>query len=187
MTMKRRLLPLLLLCAATPVAAQDASSYEGITWRQVAERGIEVRGGEATTTVDAPIARVLEQVRDYASYDDYLPHFRQSRVLGERGDRALVYLQVEVLHGAATLWAQVAIRAREENGKHTIEARMMRGNMDAFLARWEVEAVSESRTRVTFTLAADPQIPAPDSVVAGENEKFAKKAIRALRNRLRGS
>ena len=59
--------------------------------------------------------------------------------------------------------------------------------MDAFLARWEVEAVSESRTRVTFTLAADPQIPAPDSVVAGENEKFAKKAIRALRNRLRGS
>ena len=183
--MKRSILALLFAASAAPALAQDASSYEGITWRQVREPGIEVRGGEATGVIEAPVDAVLEQVRDYASYDDFLPHFRQSRVLGERGDRAMVYLQVEILHGAATLWAQVTIRAREVDGKHVVEARMMSGNMDAFLARWVVEPVSESRTKVTFTLVADPQVPAPDSVVAGENEKFAKKALRALRNRLR--
>lgn len=170
---------------ATSALAQDDRSYEGITWRKVSEPGLEVRGGEATGVLDAPIAQVLEQVRDYGSYDDFLPHFRQSRLLGERGDRAMLYLQVEILHGAATLWAQVQVQARQSGDEHVVEARMLRGNMDGFLARWEIEPVSESRTRVKFTLVADPQVPAPSSVIANQNEQFARQCLRALRNRLR--
>jgi len=178
-------LALLLTFLAAPAQAQDSRSYEGITWRKVSEPGIEVRGGEATGVLEAPMDRVLQQVRDYASYDDFLPHFRQVRVLGERGDRAMVYLQVEILHGAGTLWAQVQIHARQSGSGHVVEARMLRGNMDGFVARWELERVSDSRTRVTFTLVADPQVPAPGSVVANQNEQFARKCVRALRNRLR--
>lgn len=178
-------LALLLAFLAAPAQAQDDRSYEGITWRKVSEPGLEVRGGEATGVFDAPIDRVLQQVRNYASYPDFLPHFRQSRVLGERGDRAMVYLQVEILNGAATLWAQVQIQARQDGDDHVVEARMLRGNMDGFLARWEIEPVSESRTRVKFTLVADPQVPAPGSVIANQNEQFARQCVRALRNRLR--
>ncbi|MBO6935012.1 MAG: SRPBCC family protein [Deltaproteobacteria bacterium] len=178
-------LTLLLTFIAAPALAQDDRSYEGITWRKVSEPGIEVQGGEATGVLNAPIDRVARQVRDYASYDDFLPHFRQSRVLGERGDRAMVYLQVEILHGAGTLWAQVQIHARESGDGQVIEARMLRGNMDGFIARWKLEPVGDSQTRVTFTLVADPQVPAPSSVVANQNEVFAKKSVRALRNRLR--
>lgn len=178
-------LVLLLAFFATPTQAQDPRSYEGITWRKVSEPGLEVQGGEATGVLDAPMDRVLTQVRDYASYEEFLPHFRQSRVLGERGDRAMIYLQVEILHGAGTLWAQAQVSVEQRGDDRVIEARMLRGNMDGFLARWKLEAVSDSRTKVTFTLVADPQVPAPSSVVANQNEQFARSCLRALRNRLR--
>ena len=184
--MKRLTIALALnLLLALPALAQDPMSYEGITWRKVSEQGMDVRGGEATGVLNAPVDRVLRQIRDYASYDDFLPHFRQSRVLGERGNRALVYLQVEILHGAGTLWAQVQITAREQGGRHVIEARMRQGNMDGFLARWVVEPHGEGRTKVKFTLVADPQLPAPGGLIANQNEQFARQCVRALRNRLR--
>jgi ribosome-associated toxin RatA of RatAB toxin-antitoxin module len=178
-------LALLLALVAAPAQAQDSRSYEGISWRKVSEPGLEVQGGEASGVLEAPMDRVLAQVRDYASYEDFLPHFRQSRVLGERGDRAMLYLQVEILHGAGTLWAQVQVSVQERGDDRVVEARMLRGNMDGFLARWELEPVSDSRTKVTFTLVADPQVPAPGSVVANQNEQFARQCVRALRNRLR--
>ncbi len=97
----------------------------------------------------------------------------------------MLYLQVEILHGAGTLWAQVQVRAQQRGDDHVVEARMLRGNMDGFLARWELEPVGDSRTRVKFTLVADPQVPAPSSVIANQNEQFARQCVRALRNRLR--
>ena len=174
---------ILLGCVANPAAAQD----DAVQVRQVSERGTDVRGGLATTVVDAPIDRVRSLVTDYAGYNGLLPNFRASRVLAQRGNRALVYIQVSIMRNTATLWAQMQVRTRKDGDVETIEGRMQEGNMDHFLARWVLTPVSPTQTKIEFTLLAAPQLTVPDSLVSAENEKFAKKCLRAVRERLSGA
>lgn len=150
----------------------------------VAQSGTSVRIGRASGLVAAPIDEVFAVVSDYAHYTDFLPHFRASRVLSQRGSQAMAYLEVAVLHDTATLWAQVRLRARtEDDGRRIIEARRVDGNVDRFYARWELEP-TEGGTRVTFQLGVDPGLPVPSSLVTDENVRFARKGLRALRRRV---
>ena len=50
-----------------------------------------------------------------------------------------------------------------------IEGKMVEGNMDAMLARWEVTSIDAKRTLVAFQLLMDPKLPLPDSFVSSEN------------------
>jgi ribosome-associated toxin RatA of RatAB toxin-antitoxin module len=146
--------------------------------------GTSIRAGQAEGVVDASLDEVLAIVSDYASYRDFMPHFRQSRVLTQRGDRAMVYMEVAILRDAHRLWGQMRVSSREENGRRVVEARMVEGNMTTFEARWELEALPDGRTRARFRLMVDPDLPLPAAAVSSENVKFARKSIVALRRRI---
>ncbi len=149
-------------------------------------RGSSVASGRAAGIVDAPFEDVRRVVLDYARYDTFMPHFRTSRVLAQRGARASVYMEVGILRDTVTLWARLDVRSREVNGKTVVEARMTQGNMDAFYARWELEPIEGGRrTLARFRILVDPDLPAvPDSLLESENAKSARRAIVRLRRRL---
>ena len=69
----------------------------------------DVSWGKAIGVVDAPFEQVLSTVVEYGSYDQFLPHFNESRVLAQRGNRARVYLEAGIIHDTVTLWAQMEI------------------------------------------------------------------------------
>ena len=158
---------------------------DAIRVRTLATSGSSVESGRAAGIVDAPYAQVRRVVLDYARYDTFMPHFRTSRVLAQRGSRASVYMEVGILRDTITLWARLDVRAQEVDGKTVVEARMTQGNMDAFHARWELEPIDEGRrTLARFQILVDPDLPAvPDSVLASENAKSARRAIVRLRRR----
>ncbi len=142
--------------------------------------------GEAEGVVEAPFERVVEALRDYARYADFLPHFRRSRVLSRRGSRAMLYLEARILKGAMTLWAQMLVRETRQGPTWTLRARKVRGNMARFEARWDVTPLDAGRRAfVRFRILVDPDLPLPDSLVSEENRKSARRAIRGLRREVR--
>ena len=62
-----------------------------------------------------------------------------------------------------------------------IEATMLKGNVSHFEATWEVTPFDPQRSLVAFQIFVDPQMPVPESLVNHENQKNARKAVRALR------
>jgi len=141
-----------------------------------------VRWGRAVGIVDAPLADVLAVVQNYAGYHTFMPHFRVSKVLSQRGTSALVYMQASLARDTMNLWAQMKVGPRPNEGEtRVIEGKMVDGNMDAMLARWEVTPIDGSRSLVAFQLLMDPKLPLPASFVSSENEIATKKTIKALR------
>lgn len=149
---------------------------------QVVHAEYSVHWGRSVGIVDAPLGDVMSVVENYAGYQDFMPHFRASKVLSQRGTSALVYMQASVAKNTMNLWAQMKVGPKPNVGEtRVIEGKMVQGNMNAMFARWEVTPIDANRTLVAFQILMDPKLPLPDSFVSSENESASRKTIRALR------
>lgn len=181
------------LAAVVPLAGAASASgrllMTPIATRQVAELGTQIARGEAEAELDRPLELILPVLEDYSGYEQFMPNFRRSRVLAQRGDRARVYMEVSAAAGALTLWGQVDLRGRTdgEGAARVIEAELLEGNMDAFRAEWRLEPTADGkRTRVAFRIFVDPDLPLPASLISRENERAARRTLEALRTHLEG-
>ena len=173
--------------SSSPAAAADEiNENAGVFTAQIPEEGSSIAWGQAVLVVDKPIEEVLPIIRDYANYKQFMPNFTKSKVLAQRGSRAMVYMEVSVAKGAFTLWGQLNLSERPQEGdSRVVEARLLEGNIDAFSASWTLTPVDGgARTEVDFKIYVDPDIPLPSSVFSRENEKAAGKTVRALRTRV---
>jgi ribosome-associated toxin RatA of RatAB toxin-antitoxin module len=148
--------------------------------------GTSVQWGRAVAIIDAPADKVLSVVQDYANYTAFMPNFKTSRVLSQRGGSALLYAQVSLMKGAASIWAELKIKPRDVGATKVIEAKMTKGNVDILQAVWEITPFDDGRTLVAFQIIVDPDLPLPTSLVNSENAKTARMTIRALRERVTG-
>ena len=177
------LLAAVLLLATSPV---QAAGEPEVRTAQISEEGSNISWGHAIAVIDQPIEDVFPVVVDYANYVNFMPNFTKSKVLAQRGHRAMVYMEVSVASGTFTLWGQLKFsEGATEGNTRVIEASLLDGNMDAFRASWRLTPVEGgARTEVDFKIYVDPDMPLPSSVFSRENEKAAGKTIRALRTRV---
>ena len=177
------LLAAALLFATTPV---HAAGEADVRTAQIAKEGSNISWGHAVAVIDQPIDEVLPVVVDYANYVHFMPNFTKSKVLSQRGNRAMVYMEVSVAAGTFTLWGQLKLsEGAPEGDTRVIEASLLDGNMDAFSATWRLTPVDGgARTEVDFKIYVDPDMPLPSSVFSRENEKAAGNTLRALRTRV---
>ena len=167
-------------------AADEPNENAGIFTAQLPEEGSNISWGQAVLVVDKPIEEVLPIVRDYAKYAQFMPNFTKSKVLAQRGSRAMVYMEVSVAKGTLTLWGQLHLAERPQDGEsRVVEAHLLEGNIDAFSASWTLTPVDDgTRTEVDFKIFVDPDIPLPSSIFSRENERAAGRTVRALRTRV---
>ena len=184
--MKTTSLGLLAVASLLATSPVHAAGEPDVRTTQIAEEGSNISWGRAVAVMDQPIAEVLPVVVDYANYVHFMPNFTKSKVLAQRGNRAMVYMEVSVASGAFTLWGQLKLsESPAEGDTRVIEARLLDGNLDAFSATWRLTPVDGgARTEVEFKLYVDPDIPLPSSVFSRENERAAGNTVRALRSRV---
>jgi ribosome-associated toxin RatA of RatAB toxin-antitoxin module len=169
------------------LAGTAGASGAPVTTRQVAWAESNIAWGEAEANLDTPLEAILPVLEDYAAYQEFMPNFRRSRVLAQRGTRARVYMEVSAAAGALTLWGQLDLRERNEPDAEAtvIEAELLEGNIDAFLAEWRlVPSDDGATTHVAFRIFVDPDLPLPSSLISRENERAARRSIEALRSHL---
>ena len=158
----------------------------GIFTAQMPVEGSNIASGRAVIVVDRPIEEVLPVVLDYANYVQFMPNFTKSKVLAQRGNRAMVYMEVSVAKGMYTLYGQLNMSESPQDGEsRVVEGRLMDGNIDAFNASFRLTPVDGgARTEIDFNIYVDPDLPLPSSVFSRENERAAGRAVRALRARV---
>jgi len=173
--------------SSSPAAAADEPNENaGVFTAQIPEEGSNIAWGQAVLVVDKPIEEVLPIILDYGNYFQFMPNFTKSKVLAQRGSRAMVYMEVSVAKGTFTLWGQLNLAERPQDGaSRVVEARLMEGNIDAFSASWTLTPVDGgAHTQVDFKIFVDPDIPLPSSIFSRENERAAGRTVRALRTRV---
>ena len=177
-----------LLAAALVLAASPlhAAGEADVRTTQLIKEGSAISWGRAVGVIENPIDEVLPVVLDYANYVHFMPNFTKSKVLAQRGSRAMVYMEVSVASGTFTLWGQLKMAEGAPDGEtRVIEAQLLDGNMHAFSATWRLTPVDGgARTEVDFKIYVDPDMPLPSSVFSRENERAAGNTVRALRTRV---
>ena len=179
----------LVLAGAMSVLPGHAAAVEAsdeVVTAQIPVEGSNIASGRAVMVVDKPLEEVLPVVLDYANYVQFMPNFTKSKVLAQRGSRAMVYMEVSVAKGMYTLYGQLNLAEKPpEGGSRIVVGQLMDGNIDAFDATFRLTPVDDgARTKIEFHIYVDPDIPLPSSVFSRENERAAAKAIRALRTRI---
>ena len=158
----------------------------GIFTAQIPMDGSSIATGQAVIVVDRPIEEVLPIVLDYANYVRFMPNFTKSRVLAQRGSRAMVYMEVSVAKGMYTLYGQLNLAERSSDGlSRVVEGHLIDGNIDAFDASFKLTPSEDGNaTEIDFRIYVDPDLPLPSSVFSRENERAAGRTVRALRARV---
>jgi ribosome-associated toxin RatA of RatAB toxin-antitoxin module len=168
-------------------AALDAHAENaGVFTAQIPTEGSTISSGRAVIVVDKPIEEVLPIVRDYANYVQFMPNFTRSKVLAQRGSKAMVYMEVSVAKGMYTLYGQLNLNERPQDGEvRVVEGRLIDGNINAFNASFKLTPVNDgASTEIDFNIYVDPDLPLPSAVFSRENERAAGRTVRALRQRL---
>jgi len=138
--------------------------------------------GGAAIYVHAPIDVVRRVVTDYRNYEKTIKAFKKSKLLSRNKGVSEVYLEVPILHGAATVWVVAVIGSPVvEGNEEKITARMLRGNVDDFRAVWRLRAVDAENTIVKLELLVDPSLPAPASLVTPELCTASESAVTGVR------
>jgi len=181
-----------LTLGATPsfaAAAEAQDENAGIFTAQVPVAGSDIATGRAVIVVDKPIDEVLPVVLDYANYVHFMPNFTRSKVLAQRGTRAMVYMEVSVGKGMYTLYGQLNLAEQPQDGvSRVVKGKLMEGNINDFDASFTLTPVDDgARTEIDFKIYVDPDIPLPSSVFSRENERAAGRTVRALRARIGGA
>ncbi len=177
------------IAAPGPAAALEAHEENAdIFTAQLPMEGSDIATGQAVIVVDKPVDEVLPILLDYANYVDFMPNFTKSKVLAQRGSRAMVYMEVSVAKGLYTLYGQLNLSERAQEGNsRVVEGQLMEGNINAFNATFTLTPVDGgTRTEIDFRIYVDPDLPLPSSVFSRENERAAGRTVRALRERTGG-
>jgi ribosome-associated toxin RatA of RatAB toxin-antitoxin module len=136
--------------------------------------------------INAPMAQVKSSVMDYANYSSFIPKFQKSKVIkGKAGEAQEVFLQIPILHGAATIWAveNFALPAADGKTGEKIVGNMVKGNVDDLRATWRYRAVDDKHTVLSLDIYIAPKIAAPESVVTAEVEDACGDGVRAVKER----
>jgi hypothetical protein len=174
-----------------PGAARAETEGERLLRTHATERynvpiqGYSIKAGGGMTVVNAGLAPVRQTVTDYGHYADFMPRFKKSKIVGKNGPNTDVYLQVAILHGAASVWAVTRFGPPSPEGAgERIEGRLQgQGNVDDLRAVWHLQPIDADHTLVKLELLIVPTLPVPASLVTPELEFASDQAVSATRDR----
>jgi hypothetical protein len=185
MTHMMRAFSTMVLVTLPVLARADESEADRLVRTHATERynvempGASIRAGGGMTAVNAPLSVVRQIVTDYGHYQEIMPRFEKSRVVGKTATTTDVYLQVSILHGAAKIWGVVRFGPPQKVGDgERIEGRLQGpGNIDDLRAVWHISPLGDDRTLLKLEMLIVPKIPVPGSLVTGELEYASDQAV----------
>jgi len=169
-----------LLGALGSCFTQSAHAESAIQRYETTSPASGIKAGGARVQVHAPIEVVERVIMDYGSWSQNIRKFEKAKVVGRRGDRTHVYLQVPILKGATRIWVVAEFDPiKRTDAGDVIVARMLKGNVKRLDARWKLSKIDDQNTKVEFELLLVPDwpLPVPDSLVTEEATNAAEHVV----------
>ncbi len=118
--------------------------------------------------IDAPIERVYAVITDYERYPEFLPENQAVTVLERDGNTVHVRFEVEMV-----MRVEYTLAIVEEPNRSVqwtlLDARMLSENRGG----WELEALSDSKTKATYTL----EVALARAIPAAVSDRLAGQAL----------
>ena len=172
--------------------AQRLSQLGHSTKTNLVPTGKGDKYGHAEVLINAPLAKVRQQVVDFAHYKEFAPdRFRNARVVDKNRDAGTtdLYFAIEVMHGLVKLTNTLRFQAPKvvTPGTEVVEGRFVSGTnvKDANIVL-TMREVSPEFTVLKIDLLIIPTIPAPQAAVDEELRDSALKAVDAIHDRAQG-
>ncbi len=182
-------------CVGLPELDADAQrlSQLGRSFKtNVVPQGKTERYGHAEVLINAPMARVRQQVTDYAHYKEFVPDkFHNARVIGKdrmQGTTDL-YFAIDVMKGLIKLTNTLRFGAPRVLGPgfEVVEGTFVRGtNVKDANIILTMREVFPNFTVLKIDLLILPTIPAPQSAIDEELRDAAQNAVDAIHDRAQG-
>ncbi len=172
--------------ATPPAAPAPAPSPAEIAVSDEPADGTLVRMGRSDVVIRAPFDLVVRQMTDFAHYNEFMPHVRESRVVRRNRGATDVYMQVPLGGSLGVIWALLRLDARRAPGRFTLDGQAVDSNMDRFETHTVIERVADDpgATRLTFRMLALPRLPFPSSVFTREMRGATRTIADNLRARV---
>ncbi len=174
-----------LVCLPTPKSHAQKAPAAGIQSGYIAQPGMEVKWGFASSVVAAPIDVVLKTITDFDHYAEFIPRCHRSKVLARRGDDAMIYVETRALRNTTAFWVQLRVKTvKSPDGKVVVEGKKVSGNVKQGTARWELYPVENGRkTKLAFKIIIDVDLPIPSSLISSQNLQTAQRSVESVRER----
>ena len=168
-------------------AALDAAGH--VLKSTVVQSGTNLRIGHAEILVNAPAARVLSVVSDYAHYKEIVPNkLKNVHVVAKDATGTDVRFEVPIMHGAVKIFYKLRFgpAMTMPSGEKVVEGRYLDGNVKTADLIFTIRQVAPAFTVLTIDNLIDLKVPAPQSMIDEELRDAAGDAAEGMRTRAQG-
>ena len=179
--MLSRFLIAILLIVSMPVMA--SIPLPEVDVRRVDTAGEQVFVVEASGTVKASPAAVWKVLTDYESMPEFVPDLKKNKVMTRTGNRAVIeqagVARFLFLHRPIHL----VVQAHEEPIS-SIDITLVTGDMKVYSCRWEMTALPDGGTRVSYTGRMVPKFYVPGMLGSNIIKRDIERMMKAVLERL---
>lgn len=124
----------------------------------------------------APVERVWELLNDVEAHARLMDHVRSVEVLERGPDHRLTAWEVDV-KGCAMRWVE---HEAIDPARHRVDYYQVKGDMAVFEGHWQVEALSDHTSKVTFSVRFDLGLPMLSPMIDPVAERAIQENARQM-------
>lgn len=173
----RALLCLMLVCA---MPAMALPALPEVSVRRINNAGDQVFEVAASGTVKASPAHVWKVLTDYEAMPEFVPDLTKNKVTSRTGHRAVIEQEGVARFLFLKRQINLVVQAAEEP-MSAIDISLIEGDMKVYSCRWELTALPDGGTRITYTGKMVPKFYVPgmlgSNIISRDIERMMKAVL----------
>lgn len=172
---------LCLLCAlALPAVARPLPE---VAVKRVDAAGEQVFEVSASGTVKASPASVWKVLTDYEAMPEFVPDLKKNKVMSRNGNHAIIEQAGVARFLFLSRAIHLVVQAAEEP-MSAIDITLVNGDMKVYACRWELTALPDGGTRVSYTGKMVPKFYVPGMLGSNIIRRDIERMMKAVLERL---
>lgn len=178
--MLTRTLLCLLFALALPAMAQPLPEVDV---RRIDAAGEQVFEVAASGTVKASPTSVWKVLTDYDAMPEFVPDLKKSKVLSRTGNHAVIEQAGVARFLFLSRPIHLVVQAAEEP-MSAIDITLVTGDMKVYACRWELTALPDGGTRVSYSGKMVPKFYVPGMLSSNIIRRDIERMMKAVLERL---
>jgi ribosome-associated toxin RatA of RatAB toxin-antitoxin module len=176
-----RALLCLLFVFAMPAMAQPA--LPEVTVKRVDAAGEQAFEVSASGTVRSAPLQVWKVLTDYESMPEFVPDLKRNKVMSRTGNRVIIEQSGVARFLFLSRRINLVVQAAEEPTT-AIDITLVTGDMKVYSCRWEMTALPDGGTRITYTGKMVPKFYVPGMLGSNIIRRDIERMMTAVLARL---
>lgn len=175
--------PFLALLFALFMPVMPAGAQPAVDVRRIEAGGEQVFEVTAGGSVKAAPAAVWKVLTDYEAMPEFVPDLQTNRVMSRNGNLAVIEQAGVARFLFLSRKINLVVQAAEEP-MSSIDISLVAGDMKVYACRWELTALADGGTRVSYTGRMVPKFYVPGMLGSNIIRRDIERMMKAVLERL---